>query len=58
MEGETAANLGHIRHFEAIGHVAGETDVKNGGADAFVFDDVLDFRDERPRLPRERAAGL
>ena len=47
-----------IGHLQAVGHVAGERDVEDGGADAVVLDDIYDGGDEGARLPGKGAAGL
>lgn len=47
-----------IRHFEAVGHVAGEADVEDGGADAVVLHDVDYAGHEGACLPGEGTAGF
>ena len=47
---------GMIGHLQAVGHVAGEADVKDGGSDSMVLDDVYDTGHERAGLPGKGAA--
>ena len=34
------ADVGEVRHFQAVGHVTGETHVENGCTDSLVLYDV------------------
>ena len=51
-----ATHLGEIGHLQTVGHVAGEADVEDGGADALVLYDVDHAADQRSGLPGKGAA--
>ena len=51
-----ATHLGIIGHLQTVGHVAGEADVEDGGADALVLYDVDHAADQRSCLPGKGAA--
>ena len=51
-----ATHLGIIGHLQTVGHVAGEADVEDGGADALVLYDVNHAADQRTGLPGKGAA--
>ena len=53
-----ATNGGLVGHFQAVGHVAGEADVENGGADAAVFYNIYDFGRQYAGLPGEGGTGF
>ena len=57
-QGFRASHGGMVGHFQAVGHVAGETYVEDGRLDAVVLHDIYYLRDERPRLPSKGTAGL
>ena len=47
-----------VRHFETVGHVAGEADIEDGRSDALVLYNVNNTRYQRARLPGKGTAGL
>ena len=53
-----ATHLRIIGHFEAVGHVAGEADVEDGGFDAVVLHDINYGGHEGACLPGEGTAGF
>ena len=52
------ADIRIIRHFQTVGHVAREADVKDSRADTFIFYDIHHAGYQRTRLPRKGAAWL
>ena len=53
-----ATHGGMVGHLQAVGHVAGETHVEHGGADAAVLDNIDDLAHQGTGLPAKGAAGL
>ena len=51
-------DIGVVRHFETVGHVAGEADVQDGRLDAVVLYDVHHMAHQGSCLPSEGAAGF
>ena len=53
-----STHIGIVRHFQTVGHVAGEADIENSGLDAFVLDNIDHMAHQRSCLPGEGAAWL
>lgn len=49
----SSTDLWIIWHLEAIGHVAGEGNIEDGGADAMVLNNIYDGGNKGTRLPCE-----
>ena len=52
------AHGGLVRHFQAIGHVTGETHIENGRADASTFHDIDYGRHQGTGLPGKGGTGF